>query len=194
MISIEEKRRKQRERAARWAAKNPEKAREVRNNASKRYAEKHSEKVRARQREYRANNKEARAKSWSGWYEINKEQRKAKDTERRGGSPEAKAKYLLQVAKSRAKKKNIEFSISISDVLIPTHCPLLGVELSYSGKGIHSGRSASLDRIDSNLGYVKGNVWIVSRRANVIKNDATASELRMIADNLEAKINRTNDE
>ena len=37
-------------------------------------------------------------------------------------------------------------------------------------------------------GYVKGNVWIVSRRANTIKNDATCEELELIARNLRARI------
>ena len=37
-------------------------------------------------------------------------------------------------------------------------------------------------------GYVKGNVWIVSRRANTIKNDATFEEFELIARNLRARI------
>jgi hypothetical protein len=44
--------------------------------------------------------------------------------------------------------------------------------------------SYSLDRIDSNKGYVKGNVWVISRRANVIKNNATLEELELLTNNL----------
>jgi hypothetical protein len=31
------------------------------------------------------------------------------------------------------------------------------------------------------LGYVKGNVAVISHRANAIKNNATAEELQMVA-------------
>lgn len=48
--------------------------------------------------------------------------------------------------------------------------------------------SYSLDRIDPNKGYIKGNIWVISLRANRIKNDATVSELRMIADAIEQKL------
>ena len=34
------------------------------------------------------------------------------------------------------------------------------------------------------LGYTKGNVWIVSRRANMIKSDATLEELELLVNNL----------
>jgi hypothetical protein len=43
----------------------------------------------------------------------------------------------------------------------------------------------SLDRIDSSLGYVKGNVWVISWRANHIKTDATLDELRLLVTGLE---------
>jgi hypothetical protein len=41
--------------------------------------------------------------------------------------------------------------------------------------------SPSLDRIDNSKGYVKGNVAVISFRANTLKNNATADELRAIA-------------
>lgn len=40
----------------------------------------------------------------------------------------------------------------------------------------------SLDRIVPSLGYVPGNVAVISHRANRIKSDATADELRAVAD------------
>ena len=48
--------------------------------------------------------------------------------------------------------------------------------------------SYSLDRIDSSRGYVKGNIWAISLRANRIKNDSTVEELRLIADKVEQKL------
>lgn len=44
-----------------------------------------------------------------------------------------------------------------------------------------SRRVSSLDRVDPAKGYVKGNVWIVGYRANLVKNDGTAEEHELIA-------------
>lgn len=40
----------------------------------------------------------------------------------------------------------------------------------------------SVDRIDSGKGYIKGNVWVISRKANVMKNNATFKELKEFAE------------
>lgn len=82
---------------------------------------------------------------------------------------------LLLDAKRRAKKKGLEFNIDKKDIHIPAFCPLLSIPLT-KGKGESTPNSPSIDRIDSSKGYVKGNVWIVSRRANTIKNDASIQE------------------
>ena len=39
----------------------------------------------------------------------------------------------------------------------------------------------SIDRIDNTRGYVKDNIIIVSRRANILKKDATINELIKLA-------------
>jgi hypothetical protein len=41
--------------------------------------------------------------------------------------------------------------------------------------------SPSLDRIKPELGYVPGNIQVISARANVMKNDATPEELLAFA-------------
>lgn len=82
------------------------------------------------------------------------------------------------------KKKNShkhEFSIDFGDLSFPTHCPILNIELDYFNE-IRSENSPSFDRIDPSKGYIKGNVAIVSWRANRIKNNGTAEEHRKIAD------------
>ena len=83
--------------------------------------------------------------------------------------------HLLIRARNRATAKGREFSITLSDLYIPDVCPLLGVPLSMVGP--NSDHRPSLDRIDSNKGYIPGNVWVVSSRANRLKSDATADEL-----------------
>ena len=93
-------------------------------------------------------------------------------------------KYSMwQAAKLRAKKKDLEFSISIDDILIPEKCPLLGLDLSYEDFGIRY-NSPSLDRKDPKKGYVKENIWVISSRANLLKNDATLEELELLVKNL----------
>ena len=86
-------------------------------------------------------------------------------------------------AKQRAKKKGVPFSISVDDIIIPTHCPVLGIELARCPGSKSGGDSSpSIDRIHPDLGYVPGNIEVISYRANRIKNNATAHALRAVAD------------
>ena len=56
-------------------------------------------------------------------------------------------------------------------------CALTGTPLTRTlGEG-HVGTNASLDRIDSNRGYVKGNVWLVCRDVNILKGTQSMPEL-----------------
>jgi hypothetical protein len=85
-------------------------------------------------------------------------------------------------AKSRAKKKGLEFSLTKEDVEWVEICPVFGVKLEY-GVGVGpKPLSPSLDRIDSSKGYVKGNVQILSNKANVMKHNATPEELIQFAE------------
>jgi hypothetical protein len=87
-------------------------------------------------------------------------------------------KTMLNTARQRAKKMGIEFTITWHDVPrhMPTVCPWLGIPLRLSSRRFDD-NSPSLDRIDNRLGYVPGNVIIISLRANRIKSDATAEEV-----------------
>ncbi len=68
---------------------------------------------------------------------------------------------------------------------LPTHCPILGIELDYAVSKSPSDNSPSLDRLDHSKGYVKGNVVLCSVRANRIKNNGSVEEHRKIADFME---------
>jgi len=104
-------------------------------------------------------------------------------------TPKTKIKTLITVAKGRAKIIGVDFNLTIDDLPPPTHCPLLGIEINYAAQG-RGGRdnSPSIDRIDPSLGYVPGNVWIISWRANRIKNNSTLEELKKIVNNLSQKM------
>jgi hypothetical protein len=58
---------------------------------------------------------------------------------------------------------------------------VLGVEFSVSKNGKGPGdTSPSLDRIDSNLGYIKGNIKVISFKANRIKSDAVITDVEKV--------------
>ena len=101
---------------------------------------------------------------------------KARSRERRLADPQ---RYLWDKAHRRAKQQNLAFDITPEDIVIPRRCPALGIPIQVlSGLYDHS---ATLDRINPSRGYVKGNIAVISRRANRIKNDATADELMSIS-------------
>lgn len=93
---------------------------------------------------------------------------------------------LVISAKVRAKKFGIPCTITAKDIEIPEFCPVLGVKLESGNKQFHE-NSPSLDRIIPELGYVPGNVAVMSFRANRIKGDATMEELKTMIAWLESK-------
>ena len=89
------------------------------------------------------------------------------------------AQEMWSRARKRASIKGIPFSISRCDIKIPSHCPALGIPLQIS-----SGRtrnSPSLDRIFPDMGYVRGNIKVISDHANRLKSNLSLSELRIKA-------------
>jgi hypothetical protein len=73
----------------------------------------------------------------------------------------------------------LPFNIDISDVVIPEFCPILGMRITSGEKGFHNA-SPSLDKRDPIKGYVKGNVAVISFRANLLKRDGTIAEFERI--------------
>lgn len=88
-------------------------------------------------------------------------------------------KRLLQEAKTRAVRRGFAFDIKESDLSIPATCPVLGIPITLLAERRADG-SPSLERIDRNKGYVRGNTIVISWRANRIKSDATLEELEAI--------------
>lgn len=88
-------------------------------------------------------------------------------------------KYLVWCARYRAKNHNEEFSITEDDISMPNECPILKIPL-FMGP-LHNPNSPSIDRIDNGKGYIKGNVHVVSYRANVLKRDASVEELALLS-------------
>ena len=103
------------------------------------------------------------------------------DRKRRLNNPEY---FLWKAAKKRAKDKDLDFNIEVTDIIIPQFCPLLNIPIIHkTGTGKRRAESPSLDRLDNSLGYVKGNILVVSWRANRLKADAEFQELQLLVNN-----------
>lgn len=123
---------------------------------------------------------EAQRRAQTNYAIRNKDKLKQNNLEYRKRNPEI---CLLRAARNRALKSGIECSISKEDIQIPKYCPILLIELerkygSYGGQD----SSPSLDRIDNSKGYIKGNVWVVSQKANAMKSSASPRELRLFSE------------
>lgn len=89
-------------------------------------------------------------------------------------------KRLLFNARSRSAKKGYECSIDESDILVPEYCPICDIKLDlYREHGI-TDALPTLDRVDNSKGYVKGNVRVISWRANQLKRDITVEEAKRL--------------
>jgi hypothetical protein len=89
--------------------------------------------------------------------------------------------------KRRAKRKDIPFDISVVDVVIPDICPLLDIPIMRD-LGYVDDNTPSIDRIRGHLGYVKGNIWVISHKANRIKQDASLEELLLLCKNFQSLV------
>jgi hypothetical protein len=88
---------------------------------------------------------------------------------------------MLKDARFRSRAHSVPFAITIDDIWVPDKCPVLGIPLS-TGSGRATDASPSLDRILASKGYVKGNIIVVSNRANWLRGNATTQELKRLAE------------
>jgi hypothetical protein len=88
---------------------------------------------------------------------------------------------MREGARRRAIKKNLAFELyTYKDVpKIPKHCPIYKIPL-FVGVGVATDNSPSLDRIDNDKGYIKGNLQIISRKANQMKSNGNFKDIEML--------------
>lgn len=91
---------------------------------------------------------------------------------------------LLISSKSNSKRKGREHTICKEDIIIPEYCPYLGIKLTKEVSSTRPDSTASLDRIDSTVGYTKNNIQVISRLANIMKSYATEEQLITFAKNV----------
>jgi hypothetical protein len=149
-----------------------------------------------RSRAWRLAHPEETKKYQHEWYEARKEKLKRKARKyNREHTQEIKArklqerksdpaKYMLRTKRNECSKFGVEFSLQRSDVEpLPMFCPVLGLPLNYTVlTGRPEDNSPSIDRFDNDLGYVHGNVRVISNRANRLKSDGTKEEHLKIAE------------
>ncbi len=142
--------------------------------AQQKYRAKNLEKCKARDRDRYLKDPETNAARSLRYYREHRAERLAYNADRPSGS------QLVYSAKWRAKKDGVPFDLNASDFRIPEVCPALGL-LLVMGDGQPTDASPTLDRLIPSLGYVRGNVYVISARANRLKGDGTAEELERIA-------------
>lgn len=83
--------------------------------------------------------------------------------------------FMWKQARHRAQwdYDNMEFTIHVEDIKIPEKCPYMQRPFVPLDKDM----GYSLDRIDSNRGYTKDNIQVISAIANKMKNNATEEQL-----------------
>jgi hypothetical protein len=106
---------------------------------------------------------------------------KKKEAKRPKGEARSIDQYLrrkITNIKGKCRKHNIPCDISAEDFTMPEVCPVYGIKMVW-GSDLADG-TPSFDRFDPNGGYVKGNVRIISLKANRLKSNATIDDLKAV--------------
>jgi len=82
----------------------------------------------------------------------------------------------------RIKKRDYEYNITLDDLYEQWEtqsgiCVYSGVKLTHPNEDGSNINTASLDRIDSNYGYLKGNIQFISIMCNYAKNNSTNEQM-----------------
>ena len=92
--------------------------------------------------------------------------------------------YIIRNSKYTAKRRGIYFDLKYTDFELPEYCPILGIKLEYgAGNDGNAPQHATLDRIDNSKGYIPGNVMVISRLANAMKNEASFEQIETFITN-----------
>lgn len=93
--------------------------------------------------------------------------------------------YNCRKIKERAKTNGVPFDITPEDIEIPEFCPILGIKLTWDDDNKRS--TPSVDRFIPKKGYVKGNIEVISMRANTLKSDGSFEEIEAVYRWMKAK-------
>jgi len=127
------------------------------NRVSKLWDKAHPERRKARGRAWRKKN----PKYFVAWRKKNPE------------------KAILLALRNNAKSREIAFDLTLSDMVFPKICPVLGIKFETRKGRLHA---LSVDRIKPHKGYTKGNIQFMSGLANSMKSCATPKQLVKFAE------------
>ena len=159
-----------------WKDAHREQVRDASRKYAKLYREQYPDKANESRRKWAKKNRSKLTATHRDWVRRHPGYEAKKRAEYQKKDP---VRYMLFGAKNRAKEMGLDFSITRDDVAIPEICPVLGLLIQPQNKAFHP-NSPSLDRFDSSKGYIPGNVFVISNRANVLKRDGTLDEFRKI--------------
>lgn len=189
----------ERERA--WKAKNRDKIlkqradwrdqnREKLNASARAYVAKNRDCVLERRRARKAADPEAAKAATLAYKEPRREKLRAESLAyyyaKRAEMETDRNKRIRQIAmsaKCRSAKRGIACDVGFADEFIanpPTHCVCCSNELDYTTSGRNPFGGPSLDRVDNDEGYVKGNVAVICRRCNTAKSDRSIKDFIQI--------------
>lgn len=116
------------------------------------------------------------------YYQDNKEEINSRRNARFHADKALRPEYYMWLgARDRCKVSGRQFDIEPSDIVIPEFCPIFKFPLQVN-KGKLQFNSPVLDRINNDLGYLKGNVWVISSKANLLKGNCTLEEIIMMGE------------
>lgn len=77
---------------------------------------------------------------------------------------------LRSSSKGRCNGRLVKFDCAVTaeDINWVEFCPITGLKLNYTA-GFHGPEKATFDRVNNELGYLPGNVRVISFRANAVK-------------------------
>lgn len=137
-------------------------------------------------KKYYYNNRKSEIARSRRWNENNRARFNANQVLRRSVKLQPNV-VLYNNAKNRAKKYSLPFDLVPSDIIVPEFCPVLGIPLKVA-TGCAKPNSPSIDKIIPEKGYVKGNIAVVSHKANTMKSDASIDEIRLLLAFMERSI------
>ena len=121
---------------------------------------------------------------FSYWDSIKRPTKNIQKTKNKFSPPPTKEEIIFYRAKMSARKRKLDFDLELSDIIVPQFCCYLGIELLYEPEQWREQHYFTVDRIDSTKGYVKGNIQVICRLANTMKNNATHEQLISFAQNI----------
>ena len=161
---------------------------EASNEKDRAYYVAHAEQRIAEAKQYRIENSEQILKQKREYYIQNSKEILERERQFRLNKRE---EYLLRKARERAKRLGLDFDLTKEDIVIPDVCPVLGIPFVSGSAGFYD-NTPTVDRLIPELGYVKGNINVISWRANHIKTDSTVEELRAVANWFEERMKEKN--